>query len=360
MPMNRTYFLGAFLLILLSCKSDAKKEALGYQKISGKTMGTTYNITYFDSLGINYQKSIDSLLIEINNSVSTYIPSSTISKINNHTIATTEILINGKIEENTKLEIDLDSHFLENYNVSLNIYENTDGYFDPTIAPLVNYWGFGYTAKKAITKIDRKKVKELRSVVGMNKFNLKTKGSKLQIIKPSLAKLDFSAIAKGYAVDFIAKYLESKKVSNYLVEIGGEVYAKGLNQSKSQWKLGINKPQSDAPINVFEIILNINDKGLASSGNYRNYYETQEWTYGHEINPFTGFPEMGSLLGVSVIGDNCMVADAYATAFMIMGLEKSKQLTEQIKGLEACFFYLNNEEILVKDYSSGFEAFIVQ
>lgn len=323
-------------------------------------MGTTYHIVYIDSVSSDYKTAIDSILIEINQAVSTYIPESIISQINKDSLGQkATILKEGDYVENLKYSFPYNPHFIENYINSVNVFRRTAGYYDPTVMPLVNYWGFGYTAKKPVTKTDSVKVNKLMDAVGFGYWSDQISDDQMQYIKPINAQLDFSAIAKGYAVDYISTFLESKNIKSYIVEIGGEVYCKGQKANNKKWTIALSKPQINAAINDIEMAVSLDGVGLASSGNYRNFYEVDDQIYGHEINPHTGFPEMNDLLGVSVISSNCMIADAYATAFMVMGREKSIELIERIPDTEAIFFHASSEKNILHTQSTGFQQYIV-
>lgn len=355
-------YVGFILVSCLSysCRSDkAQKEVTKvYPLVSGKTMGTTYSIKH-DLVDKNLKVQVDSILIEINNSVSTYIPTSLISQVNTDSLGTSsDVLINGKLQNYLKYEFALDDHFLDNMQASFDIFKNTDGYFDPTIMPLVNYWGFGFTEKKAVTEIDSAKVIGIKNKMGFEKWTLNIDRQKFRLIKPEGSALDFSAIAKGYAVDELASFLEEQGAQNYMVEIGGEVYTKGVKANKQKWTVGLNTPTDNAGLYDFLSMVQVNGKGVASSGNYRNFYVVDGKKYGHEINPKTGFPEMNILQGVSVIANTCMEADAYATAFMVMGLEKSKEQIKALENIEVSFFYFDASGNIAQDFSVGFNAFV--
>ncbi len=349
------------ILILVSCKNDnvpVKVVTPDYFQVRGKTMGTTYSVI-MDSDLIS-KAIIDSLLVDINLSVSTYIPESTISRFNNDSIygTTVEVIRNGKFASQHKVVLDNDEHFLTNYNKAKEIYMQTDGYFDPTVMPLVNYWGFGITEKKAITVADSMRITALQERVGLDRISFSGGKEDMTFVKPSGTQLDFSAIAKGYAVDYIAKHLSDNGLTNYMVEIGGEVYAQGSNPRGVTWTLGINTPNEMAALNDFSAKVSIDSVGLASSGNYRNYHIHNGVKYGHEINPNTGYPEKNNLLGVSVIAPSCMEADAVATALMIMGLDKGMKYINDYLQLEAAFFYGNNEGGISQVNSSGMGRYL--
>ena len=302
-------------------------------------MGTTFSVIYQGNK--NLKAEIDNLLIDINDEVSTYIPSSIISKYNQ--------------SDSIFLLDTAKHHFLTNWITSKEIYAQTRGFFDPTVMPLTNYWGFGYSEKVARTEVDSMQVKEMMKGVGLNKIKEKD----LALIKPtSDAQLDFSAIAKGYAVDAIAHLLNNSGSRNYLVEVGREVYAKGVSVKGEKWKIGISTPVSEAALDDISMVLELTKEGVASSGNYRNFYIVEGKKYGHTLDPHTGYPSLNELLGTTVISDDCMTADAYATAFMSMGLVRASKQLEQLEGVNACFFYSDQNGNILKKYSDGFIQYI--
>jgi thiamine biosynthesis lipoprotein len=215
-----------------------------------------------------------------------------------------------------------------------------------TVAPLVNSWGFGPTKK---TDLDNKRIDSLLELVGYKM--LKLEGNKIIKLKPEI-KLDFNAIAQGYTVDVLAKYLESKGIDNYLVELGGELKAKGKKENEN-WKVGIDKPNENASSErKLEAVINLNDKALATSGNYRKFYEENGQKFSHIINPKTGFPAKQNLLSATVIAANGITADAYATAFMIMGLNKSIQFLEDNKDLQLQAYFIYDDHGTWKTFTS--------
>lgn len=332
----------------LSCK-DSKVKTGNYLKSHGKTMGTTYNLTYESST--NLKPQVDSILLDINKSVSTYIPTSTISILNNDSLGVSK-------NNQTVYHMAQDDHFLENFNQSNEIYQKTNGFFDPSIMPLVNYWGFGYKKKQAVTRQDTFQISQLRQMIGLDKWQVEIVGDSLNVRKHSNAELDFSGIAKGYAVDYIAAFFNKQDITNYFVEIGGEVFTSGKNPNGNEWTIGLSKPEISAGFNDYQALVTISNKGMASSGNYRNYYTVNGITYGHEINPKTGFPEVNKLLGTTVIAESCAIADAYATAFMVMGLEESELLLTTLPNIHASLFYREEDGSIGTKQSKGFEAFI--
>lgn len=300
----------AAFLFLSSCNSSE------YYQISGETMGTSYHITYEGKKPESTKKRIDSLLVTVNNSLSTYIPTSTISKINS----------------NSSQEVD--AHFKAVFEKARSIYELTDGAFDPTIGPIVNSWGFGF---ENINHVDSNTIDSLMQYVGFDKVFLEENTLKKEA--PEIM-LDFSAIAKGYGVDQVALWLASQGVENYMVEIGGEVVVKGHASRKENWSLGINMPLEGSS-NLFAIA-HINDLALATSGNYRNFKIIDGRKYVHTIDPSTGYGAISSQLSSSVFAADCATADGLATAFMVLGTEKSIELSKKHQ-LEVYFIFLNEK-----------------
>lgn len=314
----RTFVLFAFPLwfLLYSCQSGADDRAT-YQHLKGETMGTTYHLTFREEGRAIRQAAIDSLLEALNAEVSTYIPSSIISRFN---------------REQDSLQLSEHPHFAANARAARDVWKRSRGAFDPTVMPLVNYWGFGYAKKKPVTAVDSQKVDSLIRLVGLDKLQFRSDG--LLLKKRAGIQLDFSGIAKGYGVDAIAGYLESRDVKNYMVEIGGEVRARGRNEAGNIWTIGINLPREEAGTRELQAVVSLKDRALATSGNYRNYYEVKGQKYSHTINPRTGFPERNRLLSASVFAPDCMTADAYATAFMVLGPERALELARRQPGLE--------------------------
>ena len=249
-------------------------------------------------------------------------------------------------QENKAVKLSATKYFEANLKKSQEIFKASDGYFDPTVMPLVNYWGFGYTEKRPVARIDSPRVDSLLQFVGFN--NLSWEEDLLEKNRSHL-QLDFSAIAKGFAVDEIGRYLSQRGIENYLVEIGGELVAKGVNQDGKIWNVGINVPRKDAKLNELAMAIPLENLGMASSGNYRIFYQGDGYDYAHTINPKTGFPEKSDILSATVLAPTCMMADGYATAFMAMGLEKAYTLALNTDDLEVVFLYTNETgELLEK------------
>jgi thiamine biosynthesis lipoprotein len=313
------------LLILASCTSD-KKEII---KLEGNSQGTTYHITYLSNDGILYKKAVDSLLTAIDGSMSTWIPTSIISRINNN-------------EEN----VIVDDYFKVVFNKSAEVSKKTEGNFDITVGPLVNSWGFGPTTKNTL---DKAKVDSLLQLVNYKMVTLKD--NKIIKEKPAI-KIDFNAIAQGYSVDVIADFLESKGIDNYLVELGGEIKAKGKKENE-EWKVGIDQPSEEKSTErKLEAVVNLNNRALATSGNYRKFYIEGNQKLSHIIDPKTGYPAKHNLLSTTVIADDGITADAYATAFMVMGLKKSIGFLEKNENLKLEVYFIYDENGKWKTYTS--------
>lgn len=284
-------------------------------------MGTTYNITYEGNQHL--KEAVDSVLLAVNADVNTYDEKSTISNFNN-----------------SKVGLDLNEqrhkHFLANYNTAYKIARLTDGAFDPTVMPLVNYWGFGYTPKKPVTAVDSSKVDSLLQLVGTDKLSYQN-----TILEKTSegVQLDFSALAKGYGVDEVGRLLEAQDITNYMVEIGGEVRARGANAKGTSWTIGINQPIEGASTTDLQASLALTNESVATSGNYRNFYEVDGVKYSHTISPKTGFPERNRMLSASIVAEDCMIADAYATACMVLDVDAAKTLVTLTDGIEAYFIY---------------------
>lgn len=343
----------AFVIAVLftQCESTSNPTAQypKYLKISGRTMGTTYSITYQGATQINYKPQIDSILKAINQEVSTYIKDSDISLFNQEK-TTGKYIFNAKVKP----------HFYANLKASKPIYERTSGNFDPTVMPLVNYWGFGYTEKRAIGKADEAKIDTILQVVGYDKIKVVVNGDEVEVLKSNTStELDFSAIAKGYAVDVISHFLASNKVEHFFVEIGGETFCKGKSKRGDKWALGISTPSKEAKLTDIEQIVRLTNKGLATSGNYRNYHVAEDGSiYAHTINPKTGFPQKSNLLSATVVAKDCMTADAFATAIMVMGMEKAVELSTASEDIDIFLIYGNEKGEMLTYSSKGFEEYL--
>lgn len=298
-------------------------------------MGTiVYNVKYMGS-GEEVSKSeADSILKAFNQSLSTYIPDSEISDLNNA----------GKLTYRS-------TYFYPVLEKSKEIYGKTNGTFDPTVGPLIGAWGFG--PDKQIPEMDSAIVDSLMKVIGFDKLIF----DEAQISLPSNHQIDFSAIAKGYAVDLVGELLEKKGIDNYLVEIGGEVRCRGKNDKQKSWSLGIEDPTVDINEQKLLAVVRLKDLSLATSGNYRNYYEKDGRIFAHIIDPRTGYTAQHNLLSASVFAEDCMTADAFATAFMVLGLEESKRIMNN-ENIDAILIYQDESGGLKSFVSEGIQPFV--
>jgi len=312
--MKKLFPIITLILLLSSCTQRNMYKKINF---SGMAQGTYYAITYFDHLDRNFQPQIDSLLDAFDMSVSMWEPESVISRIN-------------RGEE----DVICDRIFINTYLLARQVAEESGGAFDYTIGPLVNVWGFGFTDRQ---KVDQAMVDSLLPLVDYRNVNLEGDHIIMQI---SGINFDFNAVAQGYSVDLVGAYLASKGIENYLVDIGGEVIARGKKPNQGPWVVGIEKPSKDEySERKLETSLELKNKAMATSGNYRKFYEEDGVRYSHTIDPENGYPVTHTLLSVSVIAENAGMADAWATAFMVMGLEKGKELLKSRKDLEAYFIY---------------------
>lgn len=280
-------------------------------------MGTSYHIIYFDGTERNFKVSIDSLLAVFNQSLSTYLPNSEISNFN----------------RGSSFRFML-PYFLPVLEKSLEIAHNSNSAFDPTVMPLVNAWGFGPGRK---LKPDSIQVDSIMQFVGIGKINFTVDSVWKEDVR---TQLDFSAIAKGYGVDVVVEFLSKKGIVDLFVEIGGEVSARGqnINLDKS-WEVGILNPNSTYQSQSFMAYAKLENKAMATSGNYFNFYEEGGVKYSHTIDPSTGYTIQHQLLSASVFANDCMTADGWATAFMAMGHEKAIEILKTLVGVDAYLVY---------------------
>lgn len=338
LPSVRTFFLYLVsVLFLIHTTSCEPKERETVVKLKGNTQGTTFHITYLDSQNQNVSDQIDSLLKIIDTSLSTYNKESLISKVNNSTDSI----------------IPVDNHFFNVISKSFEIYRASNGRFDPTIKPLVDYWGFGTENMKKRTKVDTLVLDSIINLVGLNKLEIgvfnspDSNNSQKYFVKKlkSGVKLDFNAIAQGYSVDVIANYFTSQNIVNFMVEIGGEVRANGRNGKGELWRIGIDKPLTDPSLSrELQATLNLNNQSVATSGNYRKYYNMDNRLVSHVIDPKTGYSNIKYPLIVSatVVSSDCMAADGYATALLVSDLATAIQILENNDQLEGYIIYVDS------------------
>jgi thiamine biosynthesis lipoprotein len=338
-PFDRGFFY-AFIFgastLLLGCNP--------MHTVQGDAQGTTYTIKYFGDTQIS-KVEVDSILKQIDQSLSTWVPNSIISTFNG-----------------TDSMVMADVHFTKNLYMSYSIWRQTLGAFNPFIKPLVDYWGFGEKEQR-IEKVDSSAVDSLLNLVSPSNIMVFSGDRYLELKllkqvarkpvstlikkKQPNVKVDFNGIAQGYSVDVIAEYMTQKGIQNFLIELGGEMRASGIKSDGGEWSVGVDKPLENAPERSLEAVISLKDKSLATSGNYRKFYEIEGLKIHHTLNPSTGYPAKNDMLSATVMHTDCAVADAYATAFMVMGFEEAKRFIglNRSMGMEAFFIYNRNGEI---------------
>lgn len=297
----------------------SRQQSTPYQHDRGMVFGTVYHITYQSSKSL--QKDIEAELAKVDASLSPFNERSIITAVNENR----DTVVNKM--------------FSDVFALAMKISDSTNGAFDITVAPLVNAWGFGF---KGGAMPSRHQVDSLKALVGYHKVSL-TNG-RVSKTDPRIM-LDCSSIAKGYGCDVVAKFLSAKGIDNYMVEIGGEIVTRGISEKRLPWKIGVTKPTDDS-LNVnqeIQTIINVTDKAMATSGNYRNFYYKNGRKYAHTIDPSTGYPVQHNILSSTVIADDCATADAYATAFMVMGLDKAKTILSRHPELMAYFILASDD-----------------
>lgn len=320
------------ILVIVSCKTNPPK----YIYNDGIIHGAPYHIVYESPEAFDFHAEIDTLLKDLNMIFSTYEKESVISKVNRNE------------------EVQLDSVFTKAFDQSMKISELSDGAFDITCGPLVNAWGFGPEERKKMTP---EVIDSLLQMIGYQKIRMEN--GKIIKENPNM-KINMNAIGDGLFCDRVAQLLEKKKCANYLVEIGGEVTAKGRNEKGNIWTIGINKPIDENQFVNNEIVakIQIENKSMATSGNYRNFYIEDGKKYAHTIDPRTGYPVEHSLLSATVLANNGTDADGFATAFMVLGIDKSIELSKQLSNLDVYFIYADstgNNQVYMSD---GFGKYI--
>lgn len=302
-------------MAVLAVMQYRKGKSLIVVKLEGKTMGTSYHVTYFDKNGRNFQKSVDSLLVLVNKSISTW-------------DTTAEISLFNKSKNGIRFNL---PYFIKPLEISQVVHKASSGAYDPTVMPLVNAWGFG---PKKVSVPDTAEIEKVKSFVGFEKIRF---DSDSLIKSDQRVQLDFSAIGQGYGADVITDFLKQKGIENMLVEVGGEGMAVGINKkSGKSWRLGLVNPMKPES---FIGYINLENKSFSTSGNYFNYREVNGIRFAHTINPVTGYPTEHQIMSASVFAEDCTSADAWATAFMSMGHEKAIEILKQHPELEACLIW---------------------
>jgi thiamine biosynthesis lipoprotein len=325
-----------FCLIVFACNP---KSAYEYSQIQGFAQGTTYHITFKNSTRKNYNVAIDSILKDFDMSLSEYIPNSIISRINSNDPT-----------------VKVDEHFKTVFIKSKQIWEQSGGAMDITVGPIINALGFGPTAK---TAVDSANIKRLLKYVGFEKVRLEND----RIIKVDTAiKLDVNSIAQGYSVDVVCNFFDSEGIDNYVVEIGGEVRAKGKNSKGLYWSTGIDKPEEGnmEPGEKLQAIIRLKNQSVTTSGNYQKFYEENGVKYSHIINPKTGLSVNSRLLSVTIVAKDCITADGWDTPLMVMGLEKGIEILKKHTELEALLIYTDENGNYQEYMTDGFKSMVTK
>lgn len=319
------------ILCFASCGRQSHKIVL-----QGLAQGSYYAVTYFDEENRNFQHEIDSIFHAVDMSVNLWVDSSVISKVNRNE------------------DVTLDSIFLDNFRIAMETARLSDGYFDPTVSPIVAAWGFSYKRGDSITP---QLIDSLKQLVDYRKIHIEN--GKVIKENPDM-KLDFNAIAQGYTSDLIAAFLESWGINNYLVDTGGEIMARGSKPNDQPWIVGIEKPAENWDSEqVVQTRIALRDKGLVTSGSTRKYTERNGRRYSHCIDPKTGYPVEHNVLSATVLAENSVWADALASICMVMGMEKSLPLIESMDGVEAYYIFVNEQNELETYATEGFQKLII-
>ena len=319
------------LVALASCNNTPKKIVL-----QGEAQGSYYAITYFDEQGRNFQNEIDSIFHAVDMSVNLWVDTSIISKVNRNE------------------EVVLDAIFTDNFRIAQEAAQLSNGYFDPTISPIVAAWGFSYRNGDSITP---QLIDSLKQFVDYR--NIRIENGKVVKAYPAIT-LDFNAIAQGYTTDLIASFLDSKGIMNYLVNTGGEIMARGCKTNGDPWIVGIEKPAENWDSEqMVQTRIALHDKGLVTSGSTRKYVERNGKRYSHCIDPKTGYPVEHNVLSATVLAENSVWADALASICMVMGMEKSLPLIESMDGVEVYYIYVNEENKLETFATEGFKKLVI-
>lgn len=326
----RKYILIISALLLFSCKEQPKKT-----NYSGITQGSYFSITYYDKSGRTFESEFDSIFDAVENSVSLWDENSIIRKVNRNE------------------DVVVDKVFRDNFEWAKKASEFSDGAFDATIGPLVAAWGFHYKKEMEMTLA---MVDSIRQLVDFKKIEIID--NKIVKAKPNMT-LDFNAVAQGYTADLIGTFLEEKGVTNYLVDVGGEIMARGGKPNGENWIIGIEKPSEnyDSERNV-QLKITLKDKGIVTSGNYRKYIEKDGVRYSHSIDPKTGYPVPQNLLSATVIADNAAWADCLASICMIVGKDKALQMLEDNADIEGYLIFVDEDGTIKTTSTSGFKEYI--
>lgn len=326
------FFVFISVLFLLSCGSNKKQYDQVLNELHGNAQGTTFSIKFLSQDSIDFSQEIQTILMNVDMKLSTYVSFSLISGMNLNTDS-----IKGYAAK--------DSMFTLVFSKSQEVFQMSDGAFNPAVLNLVDYWGFA-NGSQVPEIIDSTKVKLLRDEAQhFSRCRMETRGDSVFIHTGiSAMKFDFNGIAQGATVDVLAEFLELQGIQDYMVELGGEVRTKGKNLKGEIWTIGIDQPNDHVGHDQLQATLLLDNRSLATSGNYRRFYEKNGVRYSHTIDPYSGYPVNHSVLSVSVVAPDCMTADAYGTVFMVMGLERSKLFLEAHPELKLDAYFIFSDE----------------
>jgi len=334
-------FVGVMCIGLASCTffSSKPKPKPVYVHNEGEAQGTFWSATYEQPEGKDLKDKIEKRLHEFDLSLSSYVPQSIISRINRN-----------------DPDVTTDADFDEMFRVAMEVSKRTNGAFDITVGPLVKAWGFGFGSTEPDKIPD---VSKLLPYVGYHKVTLEN--HRLLKQNPNIL-VDANALAQGQSSDIIGKLLENNGCKNYMIDIGGEVVVKGLNKKGQKWQIGIDNPVDDPTNSVDEIqtIIGISNCGLTTSGNYRKFYYLNGKKYAHEIDPRNGYPVVHNLLSATVVAPTCILADAYATAFMVIGVDSSLQVCKSIPNMDCYLIYTDKNGKNQVVYTEGFKKYLTK
>ena len=364
--MKNLFFILFLALSIFSCTESKEKKKITNElikgieppkgdllKIEGKAQGTTYAIGYYSTTSENISPAIDSILLDIDNALSNWNSSSLLTELNS--------------SDSTSIAFDdYNNYFSDNFRLSRKVWKETDGAFDPTLYPIINAWGFGLKNKENVTQA---LIDSLMPLIGFQFENIRlsklddregNQFGRIYFKKNPQSQLDFNAIAQGYSVDVLANYMNEIGIESFMIELGGEVLTKGIKADRKPWRIGIDKPVDPSEKREFQAIAKITNKAIATSGSYRKFYVKDGIKLSHTIDPTTGKPVQHNLLSATVLFDNCGLADAYATAFMVMGIEKTKSFLEKRKDLDMDVYliYTNDKGEFETYMTPGFEKII--
>ncbi|QEC53964.1 thiamine biosynthesis lipoprotein [Anseongella ginsenosidimutans] len=331
--------LGIFLLLFQSLPGCDKEGELQRVHFNGQAQGTTYHVTYLSREGLNYQKDMELILEKIDSSLSLYRPASLINRFNE-----------------SQTGVIMDRYFKEVVKKGQEVSRRSSGAFDMTVKPLVDAWGFGEERHAVVP--DSSEIKELLQLVDYRLLEIK--GDSLVKKHPDV-RIDANGIAQGYTLDVLAEFLEKRKISNYLVELGGEIRVRGVNEQGRQWRIAIEAPPGKEGGNAPQSkLISVSGKGLSTSGNYRRFFESGGKHYAHTIDPRSGFPSQSGVVSVTVLAPDCITADAWDNVLMVLGVRASMEKLKSNKRLEAFFVYYDKNGRLADTSTAGFKEFYLQ